>query len=90
MVPVLRRAAYEQATQAMRALAPSRFREDYRRDAFPPHVTASITATVASLRAEAELLPWLRLGLTECSSLMLTSDPQFGLSVYFMVRGELE
>lgn len=74
----------------MRTLAPSRFREDYRRDANPPHVAASITATVAALHAETELTPWLRLGLTPCSSLILTSDPQYGLTVYFMVRGELE
>lgn len=90
MVPVLRREAYEQATQSMRALAPSRFREDVRRDANPPHVTASITGTVAQPRAEAELVPWIRLGLLDCSSLIMTSDPQFGLSVYLMVRGELE
>lgn len=90
MVPVLMRAAYVLAAQNMRALAPSRFREDFRRDANPPHVAASITATVAANHAEAELAPWLRLGLTPCSSLMLTSDPQYGLTVYFLVRGELE
>lgn len=90
MVPVLTRAAYEAAALLMRSLAPTRFREDFRRDAMPPHVTASITATVPANHAETELVPWLRMGLTPCSSLILTSDPQYGLTVYFLVRGELD
>jgi anti-sigma factor RsiW len=94
MVPVLMRDAYERLTCSMRELHGSRFTEDVRRDAVPPHVCASATASVPSDvsadDAAAALTPWLRLGVLPCVTLLLTSDPAQGVSVYLQVRGVID
>jgi len=94
MVPVLTRDDYVRVTSSMRELAGSRFTEDVRRDAVPPHVCASATASVPSNvpadDAVAVLAPWLRLGVLPCVTLLVSSDPTSGTCVHVLVRGEID
>lgn len=90
MIPVLDRAAYALVTARLRALAPTRFHEDVMSDAKPPHVCASISGTFAADFEPSTIIPWMQLGAGPCASLIMTSDPDFGVNVFLMVRGAME